>query len=130
MKLNKHTIKTMKGKGICYRLSDFRFDAADNKVKWEAFRFYTPIGPIANGDGRRFFNVMGGQVPLTRDKEKDKRIVVKISLSRGTQYFEFYGEEKNDVAQHGLGGDVAVICYIPADPRQEITTDYKEVLWE
>ena len=56
MILNRHTIKGKKGETVCYALPNFRFDSSDNKLKWDAFRFYTPEGNQTDDHriGRRY----------------------------------------------------------------------------
>jgi hypothetical protein len=127
MTLKKVTVLGRKGKTVCYSLSNLRYDSIDNKLKWDAFRFYTPLGHIADNEGLRFFNVMGGQIQLQRDECFNKKLYVRITQERGIEVFEVpEGTEKNSFAT-GLGGDIVVTAYIPANPDNEISVEYRDV---
>lgn len=127
MILKKHTIQGRKGKTVCYSLPNFRYDGSDNKLKWDAFRFYTPLGHIADNEGFRFFNVMGEQILLRRDERFNKELNVRITQERGIEVFDVPEGTETDSFATGLEGDVVITAFIPADPDDEITVDYIEV---
>ncbi|MCP5106005.1 MAG: hypothetical protein GY950_21655 [bacterium] len=136
MKLEKLTIHGKKGKTVCYSLPNFRFDDRDNKLKWDAFRFYTPVGKIADQEGRRFFNVMGAEVLIRRNHSRDSKLILKITRERGLEVLEFPDSARTAAAGDGaasftghadLEGDIVATAFIPANPGKEIVIHYKEV---
>jgi hypothetical protein len=128
MILKRVTIHGRKGETVCYSLPNFRYDGIDKKIKWDAFRFYTPLGQIADNEGFRFFNVIGKQILMQRDKSFNKELFVKITQERGIEVFEVpEGTETNSFAT-GLEGDIVVTAFIPTNPIDEITVEYKDVI--
>ena len=127
MIVKKQIIRGRMGRTVCYSMPNFRFDRSDNKIKWDAFRFYTPLGNIADSEGTRFFNVMGGAIPVHRDRWVNKQLFVKITRNRGIETFQVPGYAKINSRAATLEGDIVVTIFIPTDPGEEITVLYKEV---
>jgi hypothetical protein len=127
MILNKHTIKGKKGETVCYTLPNFRFDSSDNKLKWDAFRFYTPEGNQTDDQGFKYFDVPGDEVLIERDDTLNKELLIIVTKDQGTEVVEILEGAETEAITIGLEGDIAASGFIPADPGEEISINYKEV---
>lgn len=129
MILNKHTIKGKRGKTVCYFLPNFRYDIND-KLKWDSFRFYTPEGDQTDDEGFKYFDVPGEEILLQRDVNLNKILMIIITKNEGTEILEIYEGAEMELLSVGLEGDIVVSGFIPSDPQQEISINYKEVIDE
>jgi hypothetical protein len=127
MILNKHTIHGEKGKTVCYSMPDFRFDASDNKLKWGAFRFYTPEGGSVDEEGFAYFDVPAEEILIQRDESLDKEIIITTTRDNGAEAVEILEGAEIEPIIVGIEGDFVATGFIPASPHQEIVIDYKEV---
>ncbi len=127
MQLNKQTIHGKKGATVCYTLPNFRLDSSDNKLKWNAFRFYTPEGNQTDDEGFRFFDVPGDEVLIERDDTLNKEFMIIVTKDQGTEVVEILEGAETEAIVIGLEGDIVAAGFIPADPAGEINIDYKEV---
>jgi hypothetical protein len=127
MILNKHTIKGKKGETVCYTLPNFRFDSSDNKLKWDAFRFYTPEGNQTDDDGFKYFDVPGDDALIERDDTLNKELMIIVTKDEGTEVVEILEGAETEPITIGLEGDIVAAGFISADAAEEITIDYKEV---
>ncbi|NIM11528.1 MAG: hypothetical protein GTO45_16530 [Candidatus Aminicenantes bacterium] len=127
MILNRHTIKGKKGETVCYTLPNFRFDSSDNKLKWDAFRFYTPEGNQTDDDGFKYFDVPGDEALIERDDTLNKELMIIVTKDQGTEVVEILEGAETEAIVIGLEGDIVAAGFIPADAAEEITIDYKEV---
>lgn len=127
MILKKHTIRGKKGKTVCYSIPNIRFDETQNVLKWEAFRFYTPVGNQKDEHGFEYFDVTADEIPIQREKDLDKHLVVKVSRDEGVEAIEVLEGAQHETMTVGLEGDFVINGYIPSDPAIEIAIDYKEV---
>jgi hypothetical protein len=125
--LTKHTIKGKIGSTVVYRLANLRFDESDNKLKWDSFRFYTPLGNRVDEKGYKFFAVPADEIPIERDDILDKELAVIITEKNGVEAVEIFEDAENETISIGLEGDIVVTGFIPADPQKEIELHYKEV---
>ncbi|MGD2087257.1 MAG: hypothetical protein PVH61_13820 [Candidatus Aminicenantes bacterium] len=76
-------IKGNKGKTVIYSIPNFQYD--DLKIKWDAFKFFTPVGDQVDAEGFSYFDVPADVIPITRDDTLDKVIFV-ISIYTGSQF--------------------------------------------
>jgi len=127
MNLQKLSIKGEKGQTVCYTINNFRFDPAENKLKWDAFRFFTPEGPQIDEEGVKYFYVAADEVALERDNLLNKVILVKATRDNGTEVLEILEGAEMETVTIGLEGDIIISAFIPANTRQEIAVNYKEV---
>jgi hypothetical protein len=127
MQLTKHTIHGKKGTTVCYTLPNFRFDSSDNKLKWDAFRFYTPEGDRADDEGFKYFHVSGDEYLIERDDTLNKEFMIIVTKDEGTEVVEILEGAETEAIVIGLEGDIVAAGFIPADAAKEITIDYKEV---
>ncbi len=127
IKLRKHTVHSQKGKGVVYTLTNIRFDQKDNKLKWDAFRFYTPPGNLTDDDGYKYFEV-GAEEYLLERGLKNKRLIIKVDMYNGLNAIECDSDAERDGIIMGLEGDIIIRGFIPADAGRDITIDYMEVL--
>jgi hypothetical protein len=125
MLLNRHTITGKKGETVCYTMPNFRYDDNDNKLKWDAFMFYTPAG-IQSDDQGTYFDVPGDEYLIERDDTLNKSLLIKVTLS-GTEVIEILEGAQMEEIVIGLEGDIVCTGFIPVDPEVEIVIDYKEV---
>lgn len=127
MQLNKHTIQGKKGATVCYTLTNFRFDSSDNKLKWDAFRFYTPEGNQTDDEGFKYFDVPADEYLIERDDTLDKEFMIIADKEEGIEIVEILEGAETEAIIIGLEGDIMAAGFIPADPAAEINIDYKEV---
>lgn len=127
MILNKHIIHGRKGKTVCYELPDFHFDTSDNKLKWETFRFYTPLGDNTDEQGFHYFDVPADEALVERDNDLDKNLDIIVTKGNGVEILEVFDGAEVETITIGLEGDIIVSGFIPASPHEEIVFDYKEV---
>lgn len=125
--LIKHTIKGKMGSTIVYRLTNLGFDESVNKLKWDSFRFYTPLGNQVDENDRRYFEVPADEIPIERDDTLNKEIQVKITKDEGVEMIEVFEGAETDPISIGLEGDIVVFGVIPTDPQNDIEIHYKEV---
>lgn len=127
MQLNKLSIKGKKGKTVCYKLENFRFDLDDDKLKWDAFRFYTPEGEQTDEEGFSYFDVPADEVPILRDDSLNKEFMILVTKNEGVEFLEVLEGADMQGFSIGMEGDIVVSGFIPANPGEEIFIDYKEV---
>ncbi len=127
MILNQHTIRGIKGKTIFYSLPNFRYDTDDHLLKWDAFKFYTPVGELTDEEGFHFFDVPAEEILIGRDDQLNKEMLIMVDQSQGVTVLESMEGAVWDPITIGLEGDVIASGYIPCDPQKEIVIDYKEV---
>ncbi|NIR04220.1 MAG: hypothetical protein GTN82_02205 [Candidatus Aminicenantes bacterium] len=127
MIINKQITREKKGKTVCYTLSNFRYDDSDSKLKWDAFKFYTPVGNQVDDQGFHYFDVLGDEVLIERDDTLNKGIEIKVISNEGVEVIEIYEGAETEAIIIGLEGDIIVSGSIPADLQAEIIIDYKEV---
>lgn len=84
-----------KGSTIVYTVENFRYDANEEKIKWDAFRVYAPGASLADEQGNQYYNIPAGEVSVTRDPELDLEIVIKLT-PEGVENFEVYVEISAD----------------------------------
>jgi len=125
--LNKRTVKNVIGKGIVYSFKNFHADENDNKIKWDNFKFYTPLGNLTNANGRRYFEVEAEEYVIERGTIS-KRFIIKVDKENGLEAIEWDIDSTREGIRMGLEGDIIVRGFIPSDPTQEITIVYMEVL--
>ncbi len=73
----KHTVNNTKGQGVVYTIKNFRFDEKNLQLKWDAFRFYTPMGELIDEQGFRYFDVDGEEYPIGRGLF-NKGLIIKV----------------------------------------------------
>jgi hypothetical protein len=127
MILNKHTIRGKKGSTVCYTIPNFHFDINDNHLKWDDFRFYTPLGESMDEEGFRYFDVPADEVLIERDDTLTKDLIIIATQEEGVEVIETLEGAEGEVITIGLEGDIIVSGTIPASEEEEITIDYKEV---
>lgn len=127
MQLNKHTVQGKKGKTVCYTLTNFRFDPGENKLKWDAFRFYTPEGGQTDEEGFAYFDVPADEIPILRDDSLNKEFMILVTKDEGVEFLEVLEDAEIQGFSIGLEGDIAATGFIPTNPGEEIVIDYKEV---
>jgi hypothetical protein len=127
MLLSKHIIQGKKGHTVCYTLENFRFDSSDNMLKWDAFRFYTPLGGSIDGEGFNYFDVPAEAIPIERDDTLNKDLLIIATNDNGVDVVETLEGANGEDFSIGLEGDVIVSGFIPAAVEEEIVIDYKEV---
>ncbi|MCP5105082.1 MAG: hypothetical protein GY950_16965 [bacterium] len=127
MIINKSTIRGVKGTTVCYTLENFRFDNSDGQIKWDAFKFYTPLGDLTDDEGFKYFDVPADDVPIDRDADLSKGLMVMVTKDNGIEAIETLEGAESDMVSIGLEGDIIVSGYIPSDPGEDIIIDYKEV---
>jgi hypothetical protein len=127
MTINKKIIKGKKGETVCYTLLNFRFDSSDNKLKWDAFRFYTPVGNQTDDNGFKYFDVPGDGALIERDDTLNKEFMLIVTKDQGAEVVEILEGAETEAIVIGLEGDIVAAGLIPADVAEEITIDYKEV---
>jgi hypothetical protein len=125
---NKHIIKGKKGETVCYTLTNFRFDNNDNKLKWDSFKFYTPAAVQIDEQGFAYFDVPGDEISIERDPELNKKLIIKITISSGTEAIEILEGAESEPISIGKEGDIVASGFIPADTTKEITIDFQEVI--
>lgn len=128
MILNKHVIRGKKGKTVCYSLPGFRFDTSDNKLKWEAFRFYTPLGESIDDNGYNYFDVPADEALIEREYDLNKEMDILVTKDNGVEILEILAGAEMEGINIGLEGDIVASGYIPSSTHQEIVFDYKEVI--
>jgi hypothetical protein len=127
MILNKHTIRGKKGSTVCYSLPNFHFDSNDNHLKWDDFRFYTPVGESMDEEGFRYFDVPADEVLVERDDMLAKDLMIIATQDEGVEVIETLEGAEGEVITIGLEGDVIISGTIPAVDEEEVVIDYKEV---
>jgi len=127
MTLNKHTIEGKKGETVFYTMPNFRYE--DNKLKWDAFRFYTPEGNQTDDEGFKYFDVPGDETLIGRDDTLNKELMIIVTKDQGTEIVEILEGAEMEEITIGLEGDIVCTGYIPAAVGEEITINYKEVTW-
>lgn len=127
MIFNKHTITGKKGETVCYTMPNFRYDSEDNKLKWDAFRFYTPLGQLSDEEGNMYFDVSSDEVLIERDDTLNKTNLIKVT-NEGVEVIEILEGAQMEEIIIGLEGDIVCTGFIPVDTAEEITIDYKEVV--
>ncbi len=127
MQLIKHTIQGKKGVTVCYTIPNFRFDDDAKQLKWDAFRFHTPEGDKKDADGFQYFDVPADYVPIQRDDQLNKQLLVITTLKKGVEALEIYQGATPEPITIGLEGDIIATGIIPSDPNRDIIIDYKEV---
>jgi hypothetical protein len=123
--MNKHTIRGKKGDTICYTCSNLRLD--DGKIKWDAFRFYTPVGTLIDDDGYKYYDVPADEVPIQRDPMLKIELIIVVTQNSGVEAYEVPVGAEGGIGPIGLEGDIIVTAVIPSAPDEEIICDYKEV---
>jgi len=120
-------IKGQKGKTVIYKLENFRFDE-DNKLKWDNFKFYTPVGDKVE-NGFNYFDVPGGEILIERESDLDKYVMIVIRKEEGIEWYEeFDGASGGADLSIGIEGDMVVIGFIPADENENVEIMVKEVI--
>jgi hypothetical protein len=127
MQLNEHIIRGKKGKTVCYKLENLRFGPNDNKLKWDAFRFYTPEGEQTDEEGFTYFDVPDDEFLILRDELLNKEFVILVSKDEGVEFVEVIEDADMESFSIGLEGDIVASGFIPTNPDEEIVIDYKEV---
>jgi hypothetical protein len=122
--LNKHTIRGKKGETVYYTIPNFTLE--DSIIKWDPFKFYTPVGDQTE-DGFTYFNVPSEQILIERDDTLDKEFIIIITKDQAVEFIEILEGAESGTIQIGLEGDIVASGFIPANPAEEINIDYKEV---
>jgi hypothetical protein len=126
--LNKHTIQGIRGRTVVYTLADFQFDETTSRLRWNAFRFYTPVGDRTDEDGFNYFDIPADEVLIERDTALDKDFTIVISSGEVTVIYILEGATGGNININGLEGDIIASGIIPCDTSEDITIDYKEVI--
>lgn len=125
MNITKTTIKGIKGKTIIYSP---QFQGNGNILTWNGFRFYTPVGTSADIEGK-YFEVPAGQVTIEREEITKTQLII-VRQNQDVEVLEIYQGAEADMEPViiGLEGDIICVGRIPADPVEEITIQFKEVI--
>lgn len=126
MNLIKITITGQKGKTVNYSP---QFQENENALSWESFRFYTPVGGAVDAQGFKYYDVPAGQVQIERE-EITKTLLMIVRQNQGVEVLEIYqgAEATMEPIIIGLEGDIICDGRIPADPGEEISIQFKEVI--
>ena len=125
--LEKSTIIGKKGITVVYSINNFRFDSQDNKLKWDAFKFYTPEGNLEE-DSFKYFDVSAEEYLIERHASLNKQLLIKVTVADGIEAIEIEEGVNSPMIEIGLEGDIIIFADIPTDTAKDITVNYKEVL--
>lgn len=123
MTIIKRNIKGEKGRTIFYRIPNIRAEGA--YLKWDAFRFYSPLGVITDTEGDTCFDVEANEILISRDDTLNIELKILVTKDGGVEVFEVLEGAEHSI-QLGLEGDVIINGFIPVGTG-EIIIEYKEV---
>lgn len=125
MTMNSVTIKGEKGLTVFYTINNIREESG--ALKWDSFRFYTPVGTNIDEAGFKYFTVPVGEVVITRDDSLAIELKVKVTQAGGVEVFEVYEGVGHNLTV-GKDGDIIITGEIPpVGSIEDIQIVYKEV---
>lgn len=127
--LTKHTINGSYENTVVYTITNFRYDDGDDKLKWDAFKFYTPEGTqVEDGTGYHYFDIGTEEYLLERHATLNKELIIKADETSGVEAIEIEEGSEADGITMGLEGDIILSGIIPSTADgSDIEIDYKEV---